>query len=304
MNETCTWPVSGYRASNRRTKFPEKAKAHLQRKKPASGIRNALPINGHGRFADSASDVSPVSTKQRPPCQQQALFARQWLPIPTTHAVCASAMHVTRLIAIRHGETTWNVDGRLQGHLDVPLNDIGLWQAQQAAKALADESIAAIYSSDLQRAYVTAQAVAQVSGAPLTADAGLRERSFGEFQGQTFKQIEVSHPEVAHLWRSRDPHFAMGGSGESLLALRERIAQTVNRIASQHEGEQIVLVAHGGVLDILYRLATRQELQAPRSWELGNAAINRLLWTPEGLTLVGWADTAHLNQGSRDEIHS
>lgn len=213
-------------------------------------------------------------------------------------------MHVTRIIAIRHGETTWNVDGRLQGHLDIPLNDIGQWQAEQAGKALAEEDIAAIYSSDLQRAFHTAQAVARTTGAPLHADPGLRERCFGAFQGQTFKEIEVSHPEAAHLWRTRDPEFAMPDGGESLVTLRERIAQTVNQIARQHAGEQIVMVAHGGVLDILYRLATRQELQAPRTWDLGNASINRLLWTPDGLTLVGWADTAHLNQGSRDEIHS
>ena len=213
-------------------------------------------------------------------------------------------MHATRIIAIRHGETTWNVDGRLQGHLDIPLNDIGLWQAEQAARALADEDITAIYSSDLQRAYVTAQAVAKTTGKPLQADTGLRERCFGEFQGKTFKDIEATHPEAAQKWRQRDPSFALGSSGESLLTLRDRIASTVDKIASQHEGEQIVIVAHGGVLDVLYRLATRQDLQAPRTWELGNAAINRLLWTPDGLTLVGWADTAHLNEGSRDEAHS
>ena len=213
-------------------------------------------------------------------------------------------MHATRIIAIRHGETTWNVDGRLQGHLDIPLNDIGLWQAKQAAQALVDEDIAAIYSSDLQRAYVTAQAVANVTGKPLKADAGLRERCFGEFQGKTFQDIEAAYPEAAQKWRKRDPSFVLGGTGESLLTLRDRIASTVDKIASLHEGEQIVIVAHGGVLDVLYRLATRQDLQAPRTWELGNAAINRLLWTPDGLTLVGWADTAHLNEGSRDEAHS
>jgi probable phosphoglycerate mutase len=86
--------------------------------------------------------------------------------------------------------------------------------------------------------------------------------------------------------------------------LRERIFATVDRIARQHEGEQIVLVAHGGVMDVLYRLATRQDFQTPRTWELSNCAINRLLWTPDGLSLVGWADTAHLQQGSRDEAHS
>ena len=213
-------------------------------------------------------------------------------------------MHATRIIAIRHGETTWNVDGRIQGHLDIPLNDTGLWQAEQAARALADESIAAIYSSDLLRAHVTAQAVAKVSGAPLHTHQGLRERCFGDFQGRTFKDVEASQPEDAQLWRTRNPAYAPPGGGDSLIALRERIASTVDQIARQHEGEQIVLVAHGGVLDVLYRLATRQDFQAPRTWELANAAINRLLWTPHGLSLVGWADTAHLQQGSRDEAHS
>jgi probable phosphoglycerate mutase len=79
------------------------------------------------------------------------------------------------------------------------------------------------------------------------------------------------------------------------------VTSTVNALAAQHVGGQIVLVAHGGVMDILYRLATGQELQAPRAWHLGNAAINRLLWTPECLTLVGWADTSHLEEVALDE---
>jgi probable phosphoglycerate mutase len=72
-------------------------------------------------------------------------------------------------------------------------------------------------------------------------------------------------------------------------------------LAQQHCGEQIVLVAHGGVMDQLYRLATGQDLQAARAWHLGNAAINRLLWTPDGFTLVGWGDTSHLDEAVRDE---
>ena len=80
-----------------------------------------------------------------------------------------------------------------------------------------------------------------------------------------------------------------------------RILSAVDRLAQQHQGQQILLVAHGGVMDVLYRAATRLDVQAPRSWHLGNAAINRLLWTPDGLTLVGWADTSHLDQGPRDE---
>ena len=213
-------------------------------------------------------------------------------------------MHATRIVAIRHGETAWNVDTRIQGHLDIPLNNTGLWQAEQLGQALAGENFAAIYTSDLQRAYATAQAVARTTGAPLQAVQGLRERSFGHFQGRTFAEIEAELPDDARRWRKRDPHYAPEG-GESLVALRERIAHTVTALAAPHAGEQILLVAHGGVLDVLYRLATRQETQAPRTRQLTNAAINRLLWTPDGLTLIGWADTQHLdNQAARDETHT
>ncbi|MBS0293235.1 MAG: histidine phosphatase family protein [Proteobacteria bacterium] len=214
-------------------------------------------------------------------------------------------MQATRIIAVRHGETAWNVDTRIQGHLDIPLNDTGLWQARQLGRALAEEHVAAIYSSDLQRAYATAEAVAQTTRAPLAPARGLRERSFGSFQGRTFRQIEEESPEQALRWRRRDPHFVPEGGGESLVMLRERISCTVDEIAARHRGQQIVLVAHGGVMDVLYRLATRLDLQAPRTWQLTNAAINRLLWTGDnGLTLVGWADTQHLEHASRDEIHS
>lgn len=213
-------------------------------------------------------------------------------------------MHATRIIAVRHGETSWNVDARIQGHLDIPLNDTGLWQAQRAGAALADEHFDAIYSSDLQRAMGTAQAIAHTSGRTVQPDTGLRERCFGSFEGRTFQEIEVAAPEAALRWRKRDPDFVPDDGGESLHMLRGRIQHTVDRLAAQHVGGQIALVAHGGVMDILYRLATRQDLQAPRTWELGNAAINRLLWTPDGLTLVGWGDMAHLNDSTRDEITS
>ena len=209
-------------------------------------------------------------------------------------------MQATRIIAIRHGETAWNVDTRIQGHLDIPLNDTGLWQARQLARALAGEPLSAIYASDLQRAHTTARAIAEATGAPLVPEPALRERSFGELEGRTFAEIEAELPEQARRWRQRDPHFAPEG-GETLVQLRERIAATTHRLAALHTGGLVVLVAHGGVLDVLYRLATGQELQAPRTWQLANAAINRLLWTPEGLTLVGWADTQHLDTATRDE---
>ncbi len=207
-------------------------------------------------------------------------------------------MQVTRIIAIRHGETAWNVGMRLQGHTDIGLNARGAWQAQRVAKALAEESIDAIYSSDLSRAHATALAIAQrntsFANKTIATHQGLRERGFGTFEGQTYAEIAENWPDESERWRSRDPHFAPPG-GESLVQLRERIQSTVDALASQHLGEHIVLVAHGGVMDALYRLATQLDLAAPRTWALGNAAINRLLWTPEGLTLVGWADDYHLD---------
>jgi probable phosphoglycerate mutase len=213
------------------------------------------------------------------------------------------AMDTTRIIAIRHGETAWNVDTRIQGHLDIPLNDRGEWQARRAGDALAGESIAAVYASDLRRAHRTAEAVAAVAGVPVLPSVGLRERGFGRFEGLTFAEIETGHPEDALRWRRRDPDFVPGDSGESLLTFRARVLATVDALAGRHLGEQIVLVGHGGVMDVLYRAATRQGLQAPRTWLLGNAAINRLLWTPDSLTLVGWADMRHLEDAGavRDE---
>jgi len=211
-------------------------------------------------------------------------------------------MDATRILAIRHGETAWNVDTRIQGHLDIPLNHTGLKQARWLAQALAGrDPVHAIYASDLSRAHVTAQTVADAAGLAVRTHLGLRERCFGDFQGRTFAEIEAELPEHAHHWRKRTPEWSPPGAGESLITLRERVMNTVHELASQHVGEQIVLVAHGGVMDVLYRAATRLDLQAPRTWQLPNTAVNRLLWTPEGLSLVGWADTTHLDGHSRDE---
>jgi probable phosphoglycerate mutase len=211
------------------------------------------------------------------------------------------AMEATRVIAIRHGETAWNVDTRIQGQLDIPLNDNGLRQARRLAAALASEDIAAIYSSDLGRAHQTAAAIGAAVGVAVVSHLGLRERSFGMFQGKTFVEIDTTWPDHAQAWRKRLPEWAPDG-GESLLQLRDRVGGVASELARAHVGQQIVLVAHGGVLDMLYRAATGQDLHAPRTWQLGNAAINRLLWTPDaGFTLVGWADDQHLSDDAIDE---
>lgn len=206
----------------------------------------------------------------------------------------------TRILAIRHGETAWNVDGRIQGQLDVPLNETGRWQVHRLALAVGEEDIAAVYSSDLLRALATAQAVSRGRRAPIVTEVGLRERGFGEFEGLTRAEINERWPEMGERWRKRDPTFGAPG-GETLNAFHARSIATATRLAALHPGQTIALVSHGGVMDCLYRAAAHVALDAPRSWQLGNAAINRLLYTPQGFTLVGWSDTHHLDDDTRDE---
>jgi probable phosphoglycerate mutase len=210
-------------------------------------------------------------------------------------------MEATRIIAVRHGETSWNTHARIQGQTDIGLNDTGRWQARRVGQALAGEPITAVYSSDLERAHETAQSIAEVAGIPVVPHEGLRERSFGMFEGKTFDEIHQAWPDQAQNWRKRIPEWEPPEGGESLVQLRERVTRTLEALAARHPGQQIVVVAHGGVLDALYRVATGQEVNSPRTWELPNGAINRLLWTPEGFTLVGWSDTQHLDHAAADE---
>ena len=204
-----------------------------------------------------------------------------------------SAEHATRILAVRHGETAWNTESRIQGHTDIPLNDTGLWQADRVARALHDERLQAVYSSDLLRARATAEAIAQAQQLTLRLETGLRERHFGHLEGLTRDEIAQRWPEQTRRWLARDPAFGPDG-GETLQAFYDRCVGTLAHLARRHPGECIAVVAHGGVLDCFYRAANRIALDAPRAWKVGNATINRLLYSAEGFTLVGWADDQHL----------
>ncbi|MBK9359793.1 MAG: histidine phosphatase family protein [Rubrivivax sp.] len=199
----------------------------------------------------------------------------------------------TRVIAVRHGQTAWNAALRIQGHTDIPLDERGRWQAARLAQALAHETVHAVYSSDLQRARDTARAYAAGAGLAVHDVPGLRERRFGHFEGLSFDDIERHWPDDARRWRRREPDFAPG-DGESLRDFHHRCVAACAALAARHRGQTILVVAHGGVLDCLYRAATRTSVDAPRSWQLGNATVNRLLHTDAGFTLVGWNDEQHL----------
>lgn len=204
----------------------------------------------------------------------------------------------TRILVIRHGQTAWNASGIVQGHTDIALDALGLWQAQQLARALADADLQAIYSSDLARARQTAAPLAACQGLELQLDVGLRERGFGAFEGLSFAQVEQRWPEQAAAWRRRDADAGAPG-GEVLRDFRDRAVAAVTRLASAHRGRCIALVTHGGVLDQLYRQATRITLDAPRTWQVPNAGINRLLYSDQGLMLLAWGDVGHLEQVGR-----
>lgn len=207
---------------------------------------------------------------------------------------------LTRLIAMRHGETAWNVETRLQGQLDIPLNERGQEQARLAARSLAEDAPDVIYSSDLSRALATAQAVASRTGQAIVTDSGLRERHFGVWEGHTYAEVEQAWPVESESWRRRDPGFGPPG-GETLQGFFDRCVATLTRIARAHPGQTVLVVAHGGVLDCFYRAASGLALNGPRTWELPNTGINRLLYTGERFTLVGWADVSHLDEEARDE---
>ena len=205
----------------------------------------------------------------------------------------------TRIIAIRHGQTAWNAETRMQGQLDTALDALGSWQAQQLAQALAHEPIDAIVASDLSRAMQTAAPLAAARGLRVQPERGLRERCFGVFEGFTYADIGRHWPDETQRWRARDATFAPA-RGESLRGFYDRCVAVAERLAEQHAGSAIVWVTHGGVLDCLYRAAARMALDAPRTWTLDNASINRLLHGDQGLMLIGWGDIHHLDQSPDD----
>lgn len=207
---------------------------------------------------------------------------------------------VTRIVAIRHGETDWNVDTRIQGQLDIALNGKGQEQARRLGRALADEALDVVYSSDLQRALHTASEIAERAGAPMVVEPSLRERAFGTFEGLTWADIERDHPKASRSWRKRDADFGPPG-GETLADFFARAVNAIAALAERHRGQHIAVVTHGGVLDALYRASARIELAAPRTWQLRNASINRVLHGEHGFSLVGWGDVMHLEDEAREE---
>jgi 2,3-bisphosphoglycerate-dependent phosphoglycerate mutase len=203
-------------------------------------------------------------------------------------------MQRTRLCLVRHGETTWNAEGRVQGQLDVPLSETGLAQARAVARVLSRERFSAIYSSDLTRARQTAQPVADLLKKKVVSSENLRERHYGAFQGMTYAEAKERFPDGYARFRARDPHYSFD-NGESLLAFQERALACIRDLVERHLGKSLLLFTHGGVLEMVYRRATGRGLSTPRDFEIPNAALNRVEIGASEWRVSAWADIGHLS---------
>ena len=202
----------------------------------------------------------------------------------------------TQFILIRHGETEWNRQRRMQGHSDSPLSETGLRQARLLAKRMAAMRFDALYSSDSGRAQHTARHVAEATGHTLHVDPRLRERNFGVFEGLTREEMIAQYPEDYARFKARDVHFAMP-RGESGVDFRARAVACMDEIAARHCGGLVVVVTHGLVLDVFYRLAMDIPFEAVRIHELVNAGINHLHHEDGRWRIEVWGDGSHLDEG-------
>lgn len=202
---------------------------------------------------------------------------------------------MTRFLLARHGETAWNAERRHHGQSDVPLNATGQRQAAALARRLASEPIDAIYASDLQRAWQTAEAVAAHHDLPVRPEPRLRELHFGAWEGLTYAEIEAQDPEALAAWRE-DPLRVAPPEGETLAQLAQRVAALRADLEAAHSDETVLLVSHNGVLRVLICQALGLPPQNYWQFHLSNASLSDLAFYEPGAILNALNDTAHLER--------
>ena len=213
-------------------------------------------------------------------------------------------MSTTKLCLIRHGETTWNAERRLQGHTDIPLNAKGVLQARQMAQALKNTKLLfdVLYTSDLKRAADTANAIVELFGLEARVDSALRERHFGALQGLSIQEAPLLQPAIWQAHIARDFEHELDG-GESIQQFAFRVQTVLDKMQEQHSGKTILLVSHGGTLDMMYRIASRQALSAERVASVPNASLNWIIHQQgEGWSIEKWADTRHLEGSALEGV--
>ena len=232
----------------------------------------------------------------------QAHFVISFLPFSKALRLMNPPDSSMRLWLIRHGETDWNAEQRIQGRTDIPLNSVGHQQAQCVAECFSAQPIQAIYSSDLSRALQTARPLADRLALNLEPNSAFAERDFGVFQGLTADEIAQAHPDDYQRWQSRDASFAPDG-GESLIQFQSRVELAMNDLSQRHQGQSVVVVSHGGFLDMVYRLGHGVAMNQARDWKIPNAGIQELLMADGKIQIIRWALVDHLDTlAVRDEV--
>jgi probable phosphoglycerate mutase len=198
----------------------------------------------------------------------------------------------TRLVIVRHGETEFNREGRYMNQLDSPLTELGICQVKALAERLSHYRFTAFYSSDLGRTVATSKIISARCGGSPVFRAGLREHAMGHFQGL---KLEDARTQFAEDWSrfNAEEDYAIG-DGESRRTFQDRVAGTVSEILSAHHGETILVVCHGGVLEILFRYAMEQPLNCPRRVRIPNCALNEFHVLETHWMLMTWGDVSHL----------
>ena len=199
-----------------------------------------------------------------------------------------------RWLLARHGQTDWNAEGRIQGGTATMLSEEGLRQSQRLAARLADTPLAAIYSSDYSRASLTAEILAAPHSAPIQLEAGLRERSFGRWEGFSYEEIRASEPELFTHWQSGAVDFRPPG-GESVEDVAVRVLRFATVLKAQHSNDETALiVGHGSCLRSLAVGTLGLPADTRRGLALlDNASLSVLEISPELTMLRLWNDAAH-----------
>jgi probable phosphoglycerate mutase len=200
---------------------------------------------------------------------------------------------------VRHGETAWNAEGRVQGQTDVPLSAVGEAQARALRAVLAGLRFDALYASDLARVRQTAAPAAAALGLAPRLDARLRERHYGKFETLTYAEARARLPQDYARFRDKDPEYDFG-SGERLRDFQARAIACVAEIAARHAGGTVLVFTHGGVLEMVYRHAHGRGLSDARDFEIPNAALNWLEIGAAGWRVTAWAEVAHLERALDD----
>jgi broad specificity phosphatase PhoE len=213
-----------------------------------------------------------------------------------------------RLIIVRHAQTVWNADGKIQGQSNPELSEAGRRQCEKVAERLASMPVEGLYTSDLTRAHQTAEAVARHHpGLPVRVDPGLREIDLGAWEGATQATLRAKWPELFKQWK-RQPSWDLVPDGEGAQAFQERVLDTFARIAAAHaDGESVVVVTHIGVIRTLLSTIVGAPPQNPRwPWAIDNTALTVLqgptdsrLWSTPAMEVLAINDNAHLHPTSR-----